>query len=88
MSNDRWSRTSFREAPAEYVGPTQKARVWTEGWVADQMFCPNCGERRIERHKANNPAADFHCKECSEEFELKSQRTALARALWMVRLQP
>lgn len=74
MSNDRWTRLSFREAPAEYVGPTQKVRIWTEGWVADQMFCPSCGERRIEQHKANNPAADFYCRKCGEEFELKSQR--------------
>ena len=55
--------------------------MWTEGWVAEQMFCPNCGERRIEKHKANNPAADFHCKECREEFELKSQKTKFGRRI-------
>lgn len=43
------------------------------------MFCPNCGLRRIEKHSANNPAADFYCKECREEFELKSQRKPFGR---------
>lgn len=79
MSDERWSRLGFREAPAEFTGPTQKARVWTESWVAEQLFCPGCGADRIERHKANNPAADFICGKCDEEFELKSQRTPFGK---------
>lgn len=71
----------FGEAPVAYAGPTQKARIWTEAWVAEQMFCPNCGVHRIEQHKANNPAADFFCRECREEFELKSQRARFGRRI-------
>jgi type II restriction enzyme len=64
----------FEEPGAAYVSSSQRARVFTESWVAAYLFCPNCGERRISPHVANRPVADFHCGGCREEFELKSQR--------------
>jgi type II restriction enzyme len=48
--------------------------VFTESWVAAHLFCPSCGARRITRFTANRPLADFHCADCREQFELKSQR--------------
>jgi type II restriction enzyme len=64
----------FEEPGAAYVSGSQRARVFTESWVAAHLFCPNCGERRIGRLTANRPVADFSCAGCREEFELKSQR--------------
>jgi type II restriction enzyme len=48
--------------------------VFTESWVHTRLFCPGCGERRIARYPNNSPVADFHCVQCREQFELKSQR--------------
>jgi len=64
----------FEEPGAAYVSGSQRARVFTESWVAAHLFCPNCGARRIARQPNNRPVADFHCAECREEFELKSKR--------------
>jgi len=64
----------FEEPGAGYASGSQRARVFTESWVAARLFCPACGERRLQRFANNSPVADFHCGTCAEEFELKSQR--------------
>ncbi len=64
----------FEEPGAAYVSGSQRARIFTESWVAAYLFCPNCGERRVTRYVANRPVADFHCANCREEYELKSKR--------------
>ena len=75
MSNDDPPFTlGFEEPGVGYVSGSQRARIFTESWVAAHLFCPACGERRIERFTNNSPVADFHCPTCREEFELKSQR--------------
>jgi type II restriction enzyme len=67
----------FEEPGAAYVSGSQRARVFTESWVAAYLFCPNCGAGRIARHPNNAPVADFHCAECREDFELKSKKGAM-----------
>ena len=64
----------FEEPAAGYVSGSQRARVFTESWVALYLFCPNCGEARMGRHPNNSPLADFFCGQCREEFEVKSQK--------------
>jgi type II restriction enzyme len=59
-----------------YVSGSQNARSWTERWVQDQAYCPNCGRTNVEKFPNNQPLADFHCLSCTEQFELKSQKTA------------
>ena len=49
----------------------QKIRVITESWASDNIFCPYCGSG-VLHFKSNRPVADFYCKECAEEYELKS----------------
>jgi type II restriction enzyme len=64
----------FEEAPTPFESATQNARVWTEHWVRERLFCPNCGARNMDQFPGNRPVADFHCPACREEFELKSQK--------------
>ena len=56
-----------------YRSKSQIARVMTETWVADNMFCPRCGHLRIKLFESNRPVADFYCPNCSAEYELKSK---------------
>ena len=56
-----------------YTSASQKARVLTENWVLGQIYCPNCGEN-ITNYGNNKPVADFFCKKCTEDFELKSKK--------------
>jgi len=58
---------------ANYTNPSQIARVLTEDWVKAHGYCPNCGEIPLQQFANNKPVADFYCKTCSEQFELKSK---------------
>lgn len=67
-------KLGFEEAQSPYSSGSQSARVWTERWVKDWAYCPNCGNTKINQFAANRPVADFFCPSCSEEYELKSQK--------------
>ena len=56
----------------KYHSPSQIARVLTETWVEENMFCPRCGCIRIKHFPNNSPVADFFCPECQNQYELKS----------------
>lgn len=58
----------------EYKSLSQKARVLTEHWVDNQVYCPNCGNISIDKYANNKPVADFYCSYCREDYELKSQK--------------
>lgn len=57
-----------------YKSNSQKARVMTEFWTWENIFCPNCWEN-IFHYDNNKPVADFYCKECEEDYELKSWKS-------------
>lgn len=60
---------------ATYTSKSQIARVLTEAWVKENVFCPNCGNVAIHKYENNKPAADFFCALCKEDFELKGSRS-------------
>jgi type II restriction enzyme len=45
----------------------------SEEWVTSFMYCPSCQNSSLSVFQNNSPVADFYCKECNEEFELKSK---------------
>lgn len=63
-----------RDLAERYKSPSQRARVLTEGWVKEEVYCPNCGNSSLEQYPNSKPVADFFCKSCSEDFELKSKK--------------
>jgi type II restriction enzyme len=64
----------FEESQTPYTSGSQSARAWTERWMRDWVYCPNCGSPKISSFPNNSPVADFFCGACKEEYELKSQR--------------
>ncbi len=56
-----------------YHGKTQMARVMTEGWVGNNLFCPRCGALHVTHLPNNSPVADFSCDCCASQYELKSK---------------
>jgi type II restriction enzyme len=68
-------KLGFEEEQSPYDSGSQSARFWTEAWVHNQVYCPNCGRSNISKFENNRPVADFYCTSCREEFELKSQKT-------------
>jgi type II restriction enzyme len=73
----RWSHGFILEQglAAVYNSGLQRARVLTEPWVADQVYCPNCGSFPLIRYLNDSQIGDFHCSVCNDNFELKSKRT-------------
>ncbi|MBI3437373.1 MAG: restriction endonuclease [Proteobacteria bacterium] len=69
----------FAEETAPYEGQTQKARFWSEGWVSRELYCLNCGAPKLTKLPNNSPVGDFACKACSEEYEVKSQGSAIGK---------
>jgi type II restriction enzyme len=67
-------KLGFEETQTPYTSGSQSARAWTERWVRDWVFCPSCGNPKINQFESNRPVADFFCVSCSEEYELKSQK--------------
>lgn len=60
-----------------YKSASQRARILTEHWVDNSVFCPNCGHVEIKKYPNNQPVADFFCSNCKEEYELKSKKDNL-----------
>jgi type II restriction enzyme len=65
---------------SNYSSPSQQIRIMSEDWTKKNIFCPNCGGG-IERYENNNPAGDFYCRVCKEEFELKSKKGKLGYSI-------
>ena len=75
-------KLNFNVSLAEnYTSNSQRIRVMSEAWVAENMFCPCCGYCNIVQYENNRPAADFHCESCGETFELKSKRGTIGRKI-------
>src|SRR2546426_5267368 len=60
-----------------YDSPSQRARVVTEAWVSENMYCPACDCDTLERLPPNVKVADFQCDHCEEQYQLKSQSKPL-----------
>lgn len=60
-----------------YHSNCQIARILTERWVKDNMYCPHCGSMHINQFENNRPVADFYCPYCDNQYELKSKNGIL-----------
>jgi len=63
-----------------YSSSSQKIRVLTESWVKENIYCPSCGNY-IDEYENNRPVADFYCKKCKEDFELKSKNGNIGKKI-------
>jgi type II restriction enzyme len=63
-----------------YSSSSQRIRVMTEHWVSQLAFCPNCGSI-LRQFQNNMPVADFYCKKCTEEYELKSKNGEMGKKI-------
>jgi type II restriction enzyme len=61
-----------------YRSPAQQARVVTEAWGEENLYCPGCDSEHLTRSAPNREAIDYACPQCQELFQLKSRSTELA----------
>lgn len=64
-----------------YSSNSQIARILTENWVRENSYCPRCGATPLNEFENNRPVADFYCKNCKEEFELKSKAGKISNTI-------
>jgi type II restriction enzyme len=62
----------------KYKSFSQLARVATEAWGLENLYCPNCAEDCLDCTPPNTPSIDFVCGECRSTFQLKSQSNPLS----------
>ena len=63
---------------AQYRSGSQQSRVLTEGWVAREGYCPQCGAH-LAHYENNRPVADFFCAHCAEDYELKGTKKSIGK---------
>ncbi len=69
------------EKARPYKSSSQKVRIMSEDWFSHFMYCPVCGERKLEKFGNNSPVSDFFCPVCEETFELKSKGTSIGKKI-------
>ena len=60
------------EGLANYKSASQRARISSEAWGAQHLYCPRCTADRLHQLPGNTPVLDFRCPDCSSGFQLKS----------------
>lgn len=66
---------------ARYKSNSQKIRVMSESWIAENIYCPCCGNAQIQQLENNSPVADMQCPRCGEIFELKTKKGTFGRKI-------
>lgn len=69
------------ELAAAYTSGSQRARVVTEFWGEENLYCPNCSAPKLTRLENNTKASDFSCPACNFWFQLKGQKTRLGDSI-------
>ena len=60
------------EVLKNYKSNSQRARVLSESWFSSEMYCPCCLNEKVTPYPNNEKVKDFLCKNCTNEFQLKS----------------
>ena len=55
-----------------YRSRSQRARVITEHWARDNLFCPACPSEHLDALRANARVTDYDCLDCKASYQLKS----------------
>lgn len=66
---------------AKYKSKSQMARVITENWVKENMYCPRCHADHLLHLQNNRAVADFQCPDCGNIIESKAKMGHWGRTL-------
>ncbi|HLY60391.1 MAG TPA: DpnI domain-containing protein [Terriglobia bacterium] len=64
-----------------YKNPAQRARVVTESWGEENLYCANCASPKLNRSVHGMQVVDYVCPECQSPFQLKSQSKAFSERI-------
>ncbi len=69
------------EVALKYKSGSQRARVVTEAWGEDNLYCPNCSSPKLSRLSHNTRASDFCCPKCKFRYQLKGQQSRIGNSV-------
>ena len=64
---------------ADYRSASQVARVVTERWATDNLYCLACTSDRLDPLRPNARVRDYRCIGCSAQYQLKSKHASFGR---------
>ena len=64
-----------------YRSPSQQARVVTEAWGQENLYCPNCQTPFLKPAPNNTAAFDFVCPNCDSPYQLKSKSSPIGERI-------
>ena len=64
-----------------YKNNSQRARVATEAWGAENLYCLNCSSDELSCSPPNTAAIDYVCPNCEASFQLKAQSHSFSRKI-------
>ena len=64
-----------------YKSLSQRARVLTEKWGTNNLYCPACSSNQIVKEPNNREAIDFVCPECDAPFQMKASQNPIGRKI-------
>lgn len=56
-----------------YSSASQVARLVTEQWASDNLYCLSCASQSLEAAMANTAVLDFRCPRCATAYQLKAK---------------
>ena len=62
-----------------YQSRSQIARVITEHWARENLFCPACPSEHLDPLRPNARVRDFDCPDCKSSYQLKSADKTFGR---------
>lgn len=65
----------------DYKSNSQRARIATELWAQQNLYCANCDRTSLHQAPANMPAVDLDCLGCGSCFQLKAQSRPFSRRI-------
>lgn len=69
------------EVAQGYKSPSQIARVITEAWMGQNMYCPACQANTLCETTPGTEAIDFVCSRCDAPFQLKALSRPIGRKI-------
>ncbi len=64
-----------------YSSASQRARIISENWVAQNGYCLSCESERLNPTPRNTQARDFECDLCGHPYELKASLGSFGRQI-------
>jgi type II restriction enzyme len=61
------------ELAQRYKSPSQQARIVTQTWARDNLFCANCSALKLTPTREGTEVNDLSCPRCGQRYELKSK---------------